>query len=243
MTGAREHRLGRACCVGRLLCAVVVLAITTVAKASPLGIDYTVILSGLTSDGQIEGHNGLVTFDGEPDLLPNSAVPEPPDVPGNDLIVTEDAVLNPDGSETLSFWIQAQEPDEEFPTPGASLFANPLHPFWPVSFWIEGIHWSDMPSIRVTDLDWAISFGEVEVPVIPKSIGFGGGGTEAIPFNFIFGLKPGDFTDDELGDATDLHFNVTFSHGTVVPEPSALVLLVFGLAAMIGFAWRRRLVR
>jgi hypothetical protein len=242
VTRAREHRSPSACFVGRLLLsAVMALGIAAVAKADPLGIDYNVILNGLTAGGQIEGHNGIVTFDGEPELIPNNVVPALPEVPGNDLIVTEHAVLNPNGSETLSFWIEGQEPDQPFPTPGAPLFNNDLHPIWPVSVWIRGIHWGDMPSILVSDLHWAISFGEVHVPVIPKSIMFGGGGTEAVPFDFLFRFEPEDFTHDVLGDATDLHFNVTFTHGPVIPEPSTITLLVIGMVAVIACAWRRRM--
>ncbi|MEE9181765.1 MAG: hypothetical protein V3U33_04275, partial [candidate division NC10 bacterium] len=85
------------------------LASPPTVTADPFGIDYLVTFDGIVSPGIVEGHEGVVTFDGITEIIPNDIVPPPPSfVPGNDLIVTEDRVVNPDGTETIKIWLEGQ---------------------------------------------------------------------------------------------------------------------------------------
>jgi len=226
-----------------ILCGTLSTLSPQTALADPTGTEYSVTLDGLLLDGaeSTEGHFGSVIFDGVAELVPNDIVPPFPNFPGNDLIVTEDVIFNLDGSDTITIWVEGQDPGAPFPTPGAPLFANPLDPVAPVFFEVDGLNWGTTEAMFLSDISISLSFtGEIEIPIIPLDIGFTGAGTDIDPLLAVFTLDSPDFSDSMFGDATDLHLSFTVEH--VVPEPASVTLLGVGVLALFAIVYRRRRV-
>ena len=245
--------------VSAVVVACLVFNIVGIASADPFGDDYDVLLDGFLTtyidDGMgglepyfdTEGHLSTVLFDGDPGFLENDLVPDPNYfAPGNDLIVTETAVMEPDGSETISIWIEGQDPAAPFPTPGAPLFNNDLDPNEAVLFEVTGLGWPGMPGI-VTGYHLVLTFGPLEVPIEPLFAdifdGAGGGGPdiddpiEYFGSELYFGLDPADFVLPDGTHATDLHLEISVTH---IPEPGSMALLAVGGVMLFGSRRVRR---
>ena len=237
----------------RLLGAVCALCVFTSLPtlASPWGTNYGVTLDGVVDPSvgippemeDIEGHDGIVTFDGIPDLITNDLVPGPPAFPGNDLWVTEDAVTNPDGSETISIWIESE--GDSCPE---LLFCNPLDLTIPVFLEIYDLYWVEGPAAVISDIELLLTFfpGDPGIPIIPMSENILGSGSisdplfmffELDPFDFEGCLGPGAIGPVSIGCPTDLHLNFTVSH---VPVPPALWLFGSGLLGLVGISRRKK---
>ncbi len=224
------------------------------ASADPTGIEYEVLLDGVVVSATLptvfetEGHLGGVIFDGLPDLVPNDLDPGPPPPfeHGNGLIVTEHVVDHFDGTETITIWIEGQVPDEDFPTPGAPLFANTLFLDEPVIFSIGdllgGLHWDD-PSMGgiVTDIKVLITFPD-DVLIDPLFVEVSGAGTPFDPLFIGMELDPADFYlpfgDVDGTPATDLHVSFKVEH-FIIPEPSTLLLSTLVLLGLLAYRRRR----
>ena len=224
--------------------------VTQSSSADPTGIEYEVLLDAEVASPldptliAVEGHLGPVTFDGLPDPVPNDIDPSldfPGDgfLPGNELIVTEDITFNPDESETISIWIDAQDPAAPFPTPGAPLFANPVAPAGDdspgfVVAEVGGLIWAEGPASVITDLSVSVSFPDELIEVDPLFVEILGSGTFEDPFSLFIDIDPADMYspsgDFETGTpATDLHITFTVVH---IPEPTAAALALLAMAAL-----------
>lgn len=217
------------------LAAVVVcwsLVFASPAFADPTGVVYGAgyfgdIIDLVTGAQDREDHIGITEFDGLPDLLKSFPNPAPPFLPGNDAVFTEELVENPDGTETISMWFEAE-------TPGLSLFVNTLDLDGLVIFGFGSLDWND-PSTeaRVTDIEVEVSFPN-KVVVEPLSIDVFGRG---IPFDWLeiqVSLDPADlfFPAGDINGipATDFHLSFTVTH---VPEPSSFLLTTLALLGLL----------
>lgn len=230
--------------IKRLLGAVTLtlhLAVPVYVGATPVAVEYDVILDGFVTDGaafDAEGHVGTVTFDTLPELVPNDLNPGPPPpfLDGHDLIVTEGIVYNSDGSETITIWVEGQSPLGPFPTPGASLFANPLDSFESVFFDVFGLHWGELEA-AISDIEVLLAFSGGEVlatnPLFAEVTGLG---TELDPLGLSFDLDPVDF--EAYGPATGLHLSFDARH-VEAPEPALVLLLGLGFALLMTASWAR----
>ena len=250
----------------------IVLGVGGNASASPFGVYYDVLLDGtvftLVDDGMggleplfdVEGHLDTVLFDDEPGFVLNDLVPDPNFfLPGNDLIVTEMVTMDPNGTEIITIWVEGQDPNSPFPTPGAPLFVNELDPNSIVAFDVTGLEWPDFPGI-VTGFDLIVTFGPLEVPIDPLFVDIfdgtdgGDGGDDGedegefpvveeigegsgFPIELFFGLDPADFVLPTGEHATDLHLEISVIH---IPEPSSMMLMAIAGMALVG---RRSVLR
>jgi len=141
--------------------------------------------------------------------------------------VEEDAVTNPDGSETISIWIESAGNN------CLELFCNPLDPSQLVFFGIEALYWVEVPAAVISDIELLVTFfpGDPGTPIIPLFEDIFGSGSFDDPLFLSFELDPSD-----LVGATDLHLNLTVSH---VPVPAAALLFGSGLLGLIGVARKK----
>jgi hypothetical protein len=177
------------------------------ASADPTGTSYLMTLDGMTTL-QVEGHQATLTFGPpDPEILINDEIPDPPQLPGNPLNVTE---KYDDGS--VTFWIETQSTDGS-----VDIFNNVVTG---VLFSIVDLHWGgeQAATLGFNELFGAFDNNGAEpADVFYTDLQIFGSGTILDPFSIFMQLDPMVFNQD----LSELHVSFQVSH---IPVPATLPL-------------------